>query len=89
MATRGAPRRNHAVEEAETETAVSLAVITEPKPPEPGVGYTLQGVLHHVTAWLRQSLNGRVFVGLHVEGHRGGPRLRALRSEKRDPTSDR
>lgn len=55
------------VEEVETETAVSLAVITQPTPAEPGVGYALMGVFHHITAWLREPLGARVFVGLHGE----------------------
>lgn len=55
------------VDGIETDTAVSLAVIVEPKSWEPGVGYTLQGITRRITAWLEAPLGARVFVGLHGE----------------------
>lgn len=56
-----------AVESIETDHAVSLAVIMERKPAEPGMGYTLQGTSRRITSWLARPLGSRVFVGLHGE----------------------
>jgi hypothetical protein len=67
------------VDGIETGTAVSLAVMVDPKAPEPGIGgYTLQGITRRITAWLDKPLGSRVR-RIARRGDRGHPRRKLFR----------